>query len=153
MLCMSDAEVLERVRRLIESETTMVLATAGEDGAAAAAPLFYLPGAALALYWLSAERSRHSRNIARRPKAAAAVYRSVARWQEIQGVQMEGAAEAVRDRAERERILVLYRRRFAPGPELEPAIGESTLYVFRPRWLRYLDNAEGFGFQAELELG
>ncbi len=140
---------LERARRVIEGETTMVLATAGEDGRAAAAPLFYVPGEGLELYWLSSEASRHSRNLAARPDAAAAVFRSVTRWEEIRGVQMEGEARAVRDPAERERVLARYRERFGLGPEFEGAIGESTLYVFRPRWVRYVDNSEGFGFKVE----
>ncbi|MGA3027397.1 MAG: pyridoxamine 5'-phosphate oxidase family protein [Bryobacteraceae bacterium] len=132
----------DRVRALLEGESTLVLATAANDGTPVATPLFYYPDHELDLYWLSAPGSRHSRNLSARPRVAVAVFAPVSHWKEIRGVQMEGAADAVTDPATRAAILARYRRRFALGPELDEAIEHSTMYVFRPEWWRYIDGLQ-----------
>jgi hypothetical protein len=125
-----------RVRALVETETTLVLATTADDGSPNAAPLFYYPDAELNLYWLSSPESRHSRNLAARPRVAVTVFPPVTDWREIRGVQMEGTASSIADDA----ILADYRRSFGLGPELDAVIARSTMYVFRPEWWRFIDS-------------
>jgi len=125
-----------RVRALIECESTLVLATAMDDGSPIATPLFYYPDAELNLYWLSSPESRHSRNLSVRRRVAVAVFAAVTDWREIRGVQMEGTASPVCDDA----ILAAYRLRFGLGAELDAIIARSTVYVFRPEWWRYIDS-------------
>jgi uncharacterized protein YhbP (UPF0306 family) len=65
---------------------------------------------------------------------------------------MEGDVREVSDARERRAMLAGYRRRFGLGAALSAAIAQATLYVFRPSWIRYLDNGRGFGYKAEIIL-
>jgi hypothetical protein len=141
---------LEMVAALLCAETTLSLATAGEDGDACVAPLFYLAGPELTLYWLSSESSRHSLNLKRTPHAAATVYHGAADWKEIRGVQMRGAVSKVTEPERRAALLKAYCERFKIGRIFRLAIHQSALYAFQPEFLRYIDNAKGFGFKFEL---
>jgi uncharacterized protein YhbP (UPF0306 family) len=143
---MKDSEVLARVYALLESETTAVLATRESDPVAT--PLFFVADG-LELYWLSSTDSRHSRNLAHHPKCSVSVHVAVTDWRDIRGLQMDGDGYVA---AEREPAIARYRARFRLGPEFDSVIEASTLYVFRPRWLRYLDNSLGFGFKREIFL-
>ena len=58
-----------RLAALIESQSTLVLSTAGADGPHGA-PLFYVPDGDLRLCWLSSPRSRHSLDLAAHSEAA-----------------------------------------------------------------------------------
>jgi uncharacterized protein YhbP (UPF0306 family) len=145
---LNDNEIFSRAFDLLARETTMVLATSDVDGNAAAAPLFYCADDKLRLRWLSSPSSLHSRNIAVRPHASVSVFTPVMEWRAIRGVQMRGVCAVDEDAS----FLGIYRRRFSLGPELEPAIAGSTIYSFRPQWLRYIDNAYGFGFRAEVTI-
>jgi uncharacterized protein YhbP (UPF0306 family) len=144
---MKDSEARALVAELLHSQTTLVLATSGDHPIAT--PLFFAADAELNLYWLSSDDSRHSRNLLAGPSCSVTVFAPVDDWRAIRGVQMEGEAGRV---ADREPALALYRRRFSLGPELDGTIAASGVYAFRPRWLRYLDNAFGFGFKHEMHL-
>ncbi len=88
---------LELIAALLREQTTLSLATAGQDGQACVAPLFYIVDKELSLYWLSSESSLHSLNLDRTPRAAATVYSGTEDWREICGVQMRGAVSKVTD--------------------------------------------------------
>ncbi|MCC6730162.1 MAG: pyridoxamine 5'-phosphate oxidase family protein [Chthonomonadales bacterium] len=143
-------ETLAAVRAFLESQSTMALATVSEEGLPGVAPVYYV-SEGLALYWLSSPASRHSAALRARGRAAAAVYPAVWQWSAIRGVQVEGDTAPVRG-AERRRILRLYRSRFQLPAELEAAVAAGTLYVLRPRRVRWLDNRVGFGYRAEVRL-
>ena len=148
----AERDTLAAVRDLLESQSTMTLATTDDQGRPYATPLFFLLRPDFTLCWLSSADSRHSSNLRRRPQAAVAIYASVNRWEKIRGVQMEGAVEEISDAAERRAIMAGYCRRFRLGTVLSVAIAQATLYRFRPSWIRYLDNARGFGYKAELSV-
>jgi uncharacterized protein YhbP (UPF0306 family) len=148
----SELDTIRCVRELLESESTMTLATVDEHGSPDAAPLFFFLRNDLTLYWLSSADSRHSVNLRARPQVAVAVYASVNRWEKIRGVQLEGTATEVSDPQERREIIAGYRRRFRLGALLSAAIMQSTLYAFRPSWIRYTDNSRGFGYHVEMEM-
>jgi len=141
---------LEFISALLHQQTTLSLATTGEDGEASVAPLFYFCDENLSLYWLSDKSSRHSLNLARSPRAAATVYRNALKWKEIRGVQMRGSAALIIDPARRARLIEAYCERFSLGRVLRLAARQSSLYVFEPEFLRYIDNAKGFGSKFEL---
>jgi uncharacterized protein len=150
---MADREdMLHRARHLLESETTLALATVGEDAAPAVAALYYWSDEGLRLYWLSSPESRHSRNLVHVPRVAVSVHAAASRWEEIRGVQMEGLAEVLADGSEQSAVIPAYRAKFGLGAEMDGAIAASSVYVFRPSWVRYLDNAMGFGFKFEAAL-
>ncbi len=139
----------ELVAELLNGQTTLSLATTSEDGAPHVAPLFYLAGDALDLYWLSSARSSHSRNLKRSPSAAVTVYSPARDWKETRGVQMRGVVSIVTSRSERRKIVEAYCERFHLGLLFNAQIVRSRLYRFRPEWVRYLDNTERFGYKFE----
>jgi len=141
---------LELVARLLRQQTTLTLATTGEDGAACATPLFYLADEELSLYWLSSASSQHSLNLKRMPQAAAAVYGNAASWREIRGVQMRGAVSIVAEPERRQLLVKAYCERFKLGVLFRPAIRRSALYMFQPEFFRYIDNGRGLGAKFEL---
>jgi hypothetical protein len=148
----AELETLAGARELLQSQSTMTLATVDDHGRPCATPLFYLLREDLSLYWLSSADSRHSANLRNRPQASVAIYAPVDRWEKIRGVQMEGAVQEITDSDERRRTISAYRRRFRLGTVLSVAIANATLYRFQPSWLRYLDNDRGFGYKVELVL-
>jgi len=141
---------LELVARLLRQQTTLTLATTGEDGAACATPLFYLADEELSLYWLSSASSQHSLNLKRMPQAAAAVYGNAASWREIRGVQMRGAVSIVAEPERRQLLVKAYCERFKLGVLFRPAIRRSALHMFQPEFFRYIDNGRGLGAKFEL---
>jgi uncharacterized protein YhbP (UPF0306 family) len=141
---------LQVVAALLDSETTLSLATTGEDGEPSVAPLFYLPGKDLSLYWLSSEGSLHSLNLERSRCASATVYRNAVRWREIRGVQMRGSASKVTEPERRATLIEAYCERFKLGRVIRLAVRQSAVYVFKPEFFRYIDNARGFGHKFEL---
>jgi len=145
-------DTLACVRELLHSQSTMTLATVDDRGRPHATPLFFFPLRDLSLCWLSSSGSRHSLNLRTHPQASVTVYASVDRWEKIRGVQMEGAVGQIVETAERREIMAGYRRRFGLKSALSAVIAQATLYAFRPHWIRYLDNARGFGYKAEIIL-
>lgn len=147
---------MDELRRCIADylaqHTTLTLATVGPDGLPQAAPLFYASDAQMNLIFLSSPESRHSRNLAHNPAAAAAIYDEVWEWRAIRGVQLEGRVERL-EGEERQAALALYRAKYPFIAELARQVEESVLYRLRPHWLRYIDNSVAFGWREEVELG
>jgi hypothetical protein len=148
---LSLARKLELVSGFLKTQSTLALSTSGDAGSPCVAPLFYLPGEHLELYWFSSPRSQHGRNLKRDPAAAVAVYADAGRWEDIRGCQMLGAVAVVAGRRRRA-MAAAYVERFHLGTLFQAAMLRSRLYVFRPRWVRYIDNSRGFGFKFELDL-
>ncbi|MBI5958527.1 MAG: pyridoxamine 5'-phosphate oxidase family protein [Chloroflexi bacterium] len=143
------------LRDFLAGQSTLVLGTAGEqDAHPQVAPLFFASDDQFNLYWISDPDSRHSANLADWNKAAAAIFVHTWDWGGIKGLQVEGAACPVTADDERVRALVLYREKFPfVTDKFASLIEVSTIYVLRPRWLRWLDNARHFGYKQEYLLG
>jgi len=144
---------LELIAALLGEETTLSLATTGEQGQACVAPLFYIVDKELSLYWLSSEDSLHCLNLARTPRAAATVYRNADNWRTICGVQLRGVVSKVTEPQRRAALVKIYCERFKLGRVLRLAVRQSYIYCFTPDFFRYIDNACGFGFKFELTRG
>jgi hypothetical protein len=142
---------LELVSGFLKTQSTLALSTSGGAGSPLVAPLFYLPGDTLELYWFSSPRSAHSRNLKRDPAAAVAVYAHAERWEDIRGCQMLGEVAVISGRRRRA-MAEAYVERFRLGALFRAAMVRSRLYAFRPRWARYIDNSRGFGFKFEIDL-
>ena len=143
---------LELVTALLENQNTLALATSHADGSPRLAPLFYLPGEDLRLYWFSSPSSEHARNLQRDRSAAVSIFRPTGQWKQICGVQMRGIVTVVTDRARRKAISQAYTDRFQLGALFHTALSRSRLYEFQPSWLRYIDNSGRFGDKFELSL-
>ena len=147
---------LNRVHTLLRCETTLVLATVDEDRAPRSTPLLYLARAAareseaLRLYWFSSPSSAHSRNCARNPAAAAAVFAPARRWQQIRGAQLWGRVAVVADPELRRIIGREYCERFELGRVPAAAMRRAALYCLTPERVRYIENMRRFGEKFEI---
>jgi uncharacterized protein YhbP (UPF0306 family) len=146
------AEWLRVARQVLQRQPALTLATADARGAPWATPLFFVSDPSLSLYWLSDPLSRHSLDVARRSLAAAAVYVDAKDLGQIVGLQIEGQVRVICEPAERERVVALYLRKFPLPRALKKVLERSTLYVLRPRWIRLVDNRQGFGHKQEIVL-
>jgi len=140
----------EKIGSLLRQGSTLALATVDEQGLACVAPLFYLVDEDLNLYWLSSEKSEHSRNLLREPRVAGTVYAETDQWKQIRGVQMRGIASAVTETARRKILVDRYCQRFQLGKVFQLVIRRSTLYVFQPTFFRMIDNPASFASGFEL---
>lgn len=132
----------------------MTLATTGENGDPHAAPVYFAHRLQpkLHLYFFSDKDSQHAHDLRSDPRAAAALYPEAGGWQEIRGLQLRGEAAPVPGGDEWEVAWNTYREKFPFVTHLKAVVARNTLYVFTPRWLRWLDNRRGFGFKQEWEL-
>jgi uncharacterized protein YhbP (UPF0306 family) len=144
---------METIASLLRAESTLALATIDEQGQACVAPLYYIAGDDLTLFWLSSQASLHSRNLKRAPMAAATIYRHTDNWKEIRGVQLRGPVTVIDDSESRRALIDAYCGRFQLGVLFRAAIGQCSLYALRPVFFRYIDNSSVFGHNFEIALG
>lgn len=145
------------------SLSTITLSTAGPKGEPHAAPVFFasrvelVPGKEslldglrnLELYFFSDRHSQHIQDLEREPLLAVALYPETPGWQDIRGLQARGRAEALLSEARWEAAWETYLAKFPFVSEMKSIVASNTFYVFRPTWLRLLDNRRGFGFKDE----
>ncbi len=146
----------EQVQRYLREHHVMTLASHGDEGVWAAAVFYANDG--FAIYFLSAPTSRHCRNLARNPRAAAAVHEDCADWRKIKGVQMEGVASVLAGEEE-EKARRLYGAKFPVVGKLEQAPASMVKALAKVRWyklvperLYFIDNSAGFGHRDEIDL-
>lgn len=151
---MSD-ELYDRVAAFLDLHYVMSLATHGSDGPHAAS-LFYVRDG-LGLVWVSDAESRHSREIAAAPAAAATIAADTAEFATVRGVQMHGRAHRVDDPAEEPRLRAAlaarypFLQRLADAPEaLRAAFGRVGVYRLVPDEVVLIDNSRGFGHKETL---
>ena len=137
----------ERALAYLEGHHVTTLGTFGPEGPWAAAVFYASEG--FTLYFLSSPSSRHGRNLAAEPRAAATVQEDYRNWPEIKGIQLEGQA-VVLDGDERDRAIDLYTRKFPMVAR--PAEARIREALARVAWYRlvservyFIDNALGFG--------
>ncbi len=152
----------------LAAQTTLTLATTNGDGSPHTCDLFYARddvrgddarGAESPFYFLSDPATRHIENLVREPRISATIHGAVRGWQEIRGVQVVGQATRADDAAERARAFDVYLakypfvRQWLPTVDAlgnkHPQFGVVELYKLTPRWLRWIDNAQGFGHKQE----
>ena len=149
-----DEQIHLRFRRFMAAHTTLTLATVSPDGVPLAAALFYAEADDLSLIFVSETTVRHSRNLAERPQASAAIAADGQDWDRIQGLQLEGECRLLGD-DDAGAALEVYLAKFpfiARDGDLEKRLRASGVYRFRPGWIRLIDNTRGFGFKEELKL-
>ncbi len=149
-------ELRATVLHYLADHPVMTLATVGPDGPWGAA-VFYASDR-FELYFLSSGRTRHARDLAAHPRAAATIQDQEANWKTIRGVQLEGTVTVI-EGADRQRAIDLYLRKFpqisdfARLPlELAEAFGRITWYRLVPARLYFVDNTRGFGHRDEVPL-
>lgn len=156
-----ELDLPSRVRAFLAAHSTMVLATAGESGPWAA-PLFYAldDDPELGLLFVSNAASRHGRDLAARPAAAAAIAAQHEQWRTIRGAQLEGDVEALAGERRLDALHTLVERfpwltgMAASSDEQERRIAarltDSTVYRLRVCRALLIDNELAFGDREEL---
>ncbi len=145
------SELTSRIKQFLTEHTTLTLSTLAEDGRPQAAPLFYAEMDDLSLVFISEQRVRHSRNVARDERVAAAIYAGGQQWQSIRGVQLEGTCAALSGAAaEAARRAYVAKYPFILEDKLLTGmLAQVTFYKITPTWLRLIDNSRGFGHKEE----
>lgn len=137
--------------------STLTLTTVGQAGQPHAAPVYFvavsgdIPGSGntLQLYFFSDPASQHAQDLAYIPEVAVAIYPEGNSWQDIRGLQMQGLVQIVFPGTEWEQAWTKYQAKFPFASAFSQVVALNTLYSFRPRWIRMIDNRRGFGFKEE----
>jgi uncharacterized protein YhbP (UPF0306 family) len=147
---MTEPDVRGAVREFLSSQSTLTLATLGDDGRPMAASLFFVSDDDLCLYWVSGPASRHSHNVRQRADVAVTVHNQTWSWMEIMGVQMEGRVSVIPAGDEWHAVWERYLAKFPFVREFEAEVSRSNFYRFTPRWARLINNKAGFGHKDEI---
>ena len=144
----------EKALGYLAAHNVMAVSTFGPEGPWSAA-VFYA-SRELTLYFVSSPKSRHALDLARDPRAAAAIHEDYRDWRAIQGIQLAGTVQRL-EGAEREAALACYQQKFSflsnPVAELVPvlqALGKAACYRLTPSELHFIDNATGFGKRTQV---
>ena len=154
-------QIVGRTLELINSQTTMTLATAKNDSAWAA-PVYYVYRRGF-FYFFSNPEARHIVEGLTASESSAAIHSPAKEWQDICGIQMAGKIERVPLGREAKNAFGAYLKKFpfcseffAPGHllDLTAFIGrfKVKLYKFKPSSVYYLDNRIHFGHRDLVDL-
>ncbi len=149
---MSEADNRQVIREFLETQSTLALATVNAEGHPESAPIFYVSDDQFNLYWLSGTSAAHSINLKAHSRVSGSIYPAVWQWADIVGLQIKGEAQTVNDERVREQILLIYLRKFQLSASFDSLIANSTVYVLRPSWMRWVNNSVTFGHKVELDL-
>jgi uncharacterized protein YhbP (UPF0306 family) len=149
---MAESDPRAGIAAFLAAHSTLTLATVGPGGRPMAASLFFATGPDLRLYWVSGPSSRHSQNVTRQPAVAVTVHNETWSWTAIAGVQLEGQALVVPAGPDWQAARNLYLAKFPFVAEFQAELSRSDFYVFSPSWMRWIDNALGFGHKEEIGL-
>jgi len=151
----------EKVSAFLAAQTTLSLATTNADGAPHVCDVFFAHDENLAIYFLSDPKTRHLQNLQRDARVSATVHATTRGWEQIRGVQIAGEARRV-DETERARAYELYARKYPFVKQWLPSadmlgralakLGVIEMHKIVPRWMRWIDNGEGFGHKEEIEM-
>ena len=129
--------------------STLSLATMGLDGQPHSAPVYFVAGRDLCLYFFSDLQSQHSQDIQCNPRAALSIYPECWGWEEIRGVQMRGEVYRLERGEEWDRAWDGYQAKFPFIAGLEEIVAQNSFYKFVPVWVRLVDNRKSFGYKQE----
>ena len=127
----------------------MTLATTGQDGEPYAAAVYFAADSQLQIYFFSSPASQHGRNLGHQPKAAIAFSPDCHSWEEIRGVQMRGHVQLLHAGSGWDYAWQTFASKFPFVRDLSDVVEQNWLYVFKPDWVRVIDNRQGFGFKQE----
>ena len=155
---MEEVDIYPQVAKFLVGHRTLSLATVDAEGNPHAANVQYVSDDAWNLYWVSSPDSAHSQHLVDRPSAAATLYAHAESHadapNDIHGLQMRGKAIALRNEKAIALVAKLYEATypFTVESPYKEAIAEQVFYRFRPNWVRWIDNRQGFGWSYEKNL-
>jgi nitroimidazol reductase NimA-like FMN-containing flavoprotein (pyridoxamine 5'-phosphate oxidase superfamily) len=131
---MSQDELNDRARTVIDANSYMALGTADESGRPWVSPVWFASEDYRHFHWVSSPEARHSRNIEARPEVAIAIFDSSVPIGDAQAVYISGRAEELTG-AEMERGIELFSRISEAGGArrwtLEEVTDPAQLRLFR----------------------
>ncbi|HEY5948553.1 MAG TPA: pyridoxamine 5'-phosphate oxidase family protein [Kofleriaceae bacterium] len=152
------SELRERVLAYLDARTVFNLATYGPAGLWASAVLYVHEGTTL--YFTSVAATRHGQNMLATGVVAGTISDECFEFQQMKGLQIEGAVDHVDDEKELRRIVRAYLARFpfAAGlwhGETDPEViarapGIHGFYRITPTRLLFTDNEHAPGAREEL---
>lgn len=111
-------DVWEAVPRLLAELKYLVLGTADDSGQPWTTPVYFAAADPCRLYWVSSPNSRHSRNIADRPRVAITVFDSTVPIGGAEAIYLTATAGLVDD-AEIDAALAVLNTRLPDGRHLD----------------------------------
>ena len=142
-----------KIADFLAQRIALTVSTVSPNGSPRAADVYFCSDANLNLYFYSDPASRHSRNIARDPRVAAAGRIESMDWREIKGVQLEGEAVRVDDLDERQAAWRMMCDKFPFYESFTDVVTRLEIYRITPKWMRWLDNSTSFGYKEDFFLG
>jgi nitroimidazol reductase NimA-like FMN-containing flavoprotein (pyridoxamine 5'-phosphate oxidase superfamily) len=142
-----DEALKRKILTLLDQHRIMTLATLRPDGWPQATTVGYV-NEGLTLYFLCGLDSQKAANLAHDDRVSLTIDHDAANLMEITGLSMAAHAHRVDDRAEAERILQLFPRKYPGHPALPFAMpGPDDVHVFRLacKVVSVLDYSKGFG--------
>jgi len=150
-------EFEEAVFRILAEVATMTLATCAE-GVPWATDVYFSPDG-YDLVFFSSPTSRHCRNLAFNPACAVTIHPLATTWQEIRGLQLAGVCAPASSPAGKIQAGVVYFKKFpfarallAPPAGAVTLFAKASAHVFRPSYIRLVDNRQGLGVRFSIRL-
>jgi uncharacterized protein YhbP (UPF0306 family) len=150
----------DMVQELVDGETTLTLATSGENGPWSAPVYFVIVDRRF--FFFSSPQSRHIQHALKSGSAAASIFHQADAWRSIRGMQMRGAIERVHAVGLSVKVIAAYLQRFPFTRDFFPDHStldlddffsrfKARLYTFTPTNVHYTDNRFGFGSRQSID--
>ena len=130
----------------------MSLGTCGKTRQPHIAPVYFVSDANALLYFFSKPTSQHIQDIGENNSAAVSIYPECFDLDEIRGVQMLGVVEKYSSSRDPNAVWDLYKTKFPFVSKLGVLLSDNELFVFRPHWVRIVDNHVRFGYKKEFSM-
>ena len=138
-----DEDVKKKISQYLATHEYLTLATVSADGSPLAATVGYVSEGAT-VYFATRRQTRKAQNVQANPTVSYTVDEAYDDWMKIQGVQMIGRAEVLRDEDEVNRVMGLFLAKYPQMASMPPDF-EMLLVRVAPLSGYFLDNTAGFG--------
>ncbi len=147
--------LVELAHNLLTHSATAALATVDPRGLPCCCNVQFVHRHPWRFYFVSSPHSQHSLNIARSGQVAMTIYGHDDRPDQIHGLQLRGAAEAVTAPDHWQQAWTLYTSKFAfitASEQLSARVRSEQFYCITAFWVRWIDNRHGFGSKCECDI-
>ena len=138
-----ERDVKKKIEEYLLSHYYVRLATLKPDGNPVVHTVGYASEGAT-LYIMTDRPSRKARNIMQNPNVAYAVDENYEDFSHIRGIQMEGKATVIQEKADIEKAMAMLKKKFKQYSDL-PQNRDIVIIKLEPAAGYYLDNSVRFG--------
>ncbi len=143
-------DTIKKIETYLLGHKKMTLATVSPEGKAIAHTVQYA-SKVNTVYFFTKPTQRKVKNINANPAVGYTVDQDYEDWSKIQGVQMQGNARVLEDRADVNAAFMLFAEKFPHMAAMGTAFLEHHVIVeVKPVKGRFLDNTAGFGYYDEV---